>query len=170
MNSTKSFENFPLWMVLISNLASISLYLLGFYITATISWILAGVYLVYIAVFEFRLIRYHCVDCYYYGKICGFGKGRVSSWFFKKGNGAGFCDHKMTWKELIPDMLISVVPVIAGIISMIVSFNIGVLVALILLILITTVGNGMVRGSLACKYCRQREIGCPAEKLFSQKK
>jgi hypothetical protein len=27
-----------------------------------------------------------------------------------------------------------------------------------------------VRGQLACKYCKQRELGCPAEQLFSKTK
>ncbi|MFH1684097.1 MAG: hypothetical protein ABIA67_04360 [Candidatus Margulisiibacteriota bacterium] len=28
---------------------------------------------------------------------------------------------------------------------------------------------GYLRGSLACKFCKQRELGCPAEQLFSKK-
>ena len=40
--------------------------------------------------------------------------------------------------------------------------------AVVLIILLTTLGNAIVRGSLACKHCMQRELGCPAEKLFSK--
>lgn len=157
-------------MVLVSNLVSLALYLLGFFIMSSLGWITAGFYLIYIMALEFRLIRYHCTDCYYYGKVCGFGKGSISAWFFKKGNGAGFCNHEMTWKEMIPDILVSVVPIIAGIISMIIYFKFTVLAAVILLFLLTTIGNSFVRGSIVCKYCKQREIGCPAERLFSQQK
>lgn len=170
MSTTKSYEHFPSWMVLVSNMVSVSLYALGFFITGSVSWIIAGFYLVYIAVLEFRLLRYHCTDCYYYGKVCGFGKGSISAWFFKKGDGAGFCNREMTWKDMIPDMLVSVIPIIAGILSMIIDFKFTVLAAVILLILLTTIGNSFVRGSIVCKYCRQREIGCPAERLFSQQK
>jgi hypothetical protein len=169
MNAVKTYEHFPAWMVTLSNLTSILLYLLGIFVTASLSRPLAGLYLIYIVALEFRLIRFHCTDCYYYGKVCGFGKGKVSAWFFKKGNGAGFCNHVMTWKEMIPDMLVSAIPVIAGIVSMIIDFKLSLLVAVILLLIITTVGNSFVRGSISCKYCRQREMGCPAEKLFSQK-
>jgi hypothetical protein len=28
----------------------------------------------------------------------------------------------------------------------------------------------MIRGSIACKYCKQRELGCPAEQMFAKKK
>jgi hypothetical protein len=38
--------------------------------------------------------------------------------------------------------------------------------ALAVLIALSFVGNAVLRGSFACKYCKQREIGCPAEKLF----
>jgi hypothetical protein len=27
-----------------------------------------------------------------------------------------------------------------------------------------------VRGHIACKYCKQREIGCPAQRLFDRTK
>jgi len=36
--------------------------------------------------------------------------------------------------------------------------------------LLFSVGNSYVRGSLACKFCRQRQLGCPAEKMFRQGK
>jgi len=28
----------------------------------------------------------------------------------------------------------------------------------------------LARGSLTCKYCQQRELGCPADLLFTKKK
>jgi hypothetical protein len=31
-------------------------------------------------------------------------------------------------------------------------------------------GNAMLRGSLACKYCKQKELGCKAEQLFNKGK
>jgi len=36
------------------------------------------------------------------------------------------------------------------------------------LLLLATAGKGAVRSSLACKRCRQRELGCPAERLFAK--
>ncbi|MGC9363291.1 MAG: hypothetical protein ACP5FZ_01840 [Fidelibacterota bacterium] len=45
-----------------------------------------------------------------------------------------------------------------------------ILAALIVIILLASTGNSFVRGSLICKYCRQRALGCPAEKLFEKKK
>jgi hypothetical protein len=35
--------------------------------------------------------------------------------------------------------------------------------------MLACVGNGFIRVSLACKFCRQRELGFPAEQLFDKK-
>lgn len=170
METTKTYENFPTWIVVLSNSVSILIYSSGFIITLRLGWIAAVLYLVYLLAFEYRLISKHCVNCYYWGKTCGFGQGRLSSVFFRKGDPLKFCDNKMSWKDLIPDLLISLVPLVIGIILMIIKFDLILLLALIIIIAMTTIGNGFVRGSLACKYCKQRELGCPAEKLFSKEK
>jgi hypothetical protein len=69
---------------------------------------------------------------------------------------------------MIPDLLVSLVPLIIGIVLLILEFDFIILFAAILLIVATTSGNAFVRGNLTCKYCRQRESGCPAEKLFNK--
>jgi hypothetical protein len=51
---------------------------------------------------------------------------------------------------------------------MIINFHWILPVMLVSLILLTSVGNSFIRGYRACKYCRQRELGCPAEKLFNK--
>jgi hypothetical protein len=59
---------------------------------------------------------------------------------------------------------------VLGIVLLIRTFNLLLLVLVILLFLLAFIGNGLIRSSLACKYCKQKEIGCPAEQLFSKKK
>jgi hypothetical protein len=166
MDTTKTYNNFPFWIVTLSNLVSILIYVSGFVIIIRLGWIAAGLYLVFLLAFEYRLISRHCVNCHYWGKTCGFGKGRISSLFFKKGDPAKFCSNEMSWKDLIPDLLISLVPLFAGIVLMIVRFDFILLFAAIIIILLTTFGNGFIRGNLTCRFCKQREEGCPAEKLF----
>lgn len=170
MESTKRFENYPFWITLLSNIVSLGIYGLGFFIIFQLGWIYAIIYLLYILVLEFNLIRNHCTSCYYWGKTCGFGKGRISSVFFKKGDVKKFCKDKMTWKDLIPDMLVSAIPIITGIILLILSFNFILLAAVLLIILLMTFGNSFIRGKLTCKYCKQRELGCPADALFNKPK
>ena len=168
METSKTYENYPFWIVTLSNLVSILIYASGLIITYRLGWIAAGFFLVFILAFELRLIRKHCVGCYYWGIICGFGKGVISSMFFERGDPSIFCNNKMSWKDLIPDLLITLIPLITGIALMIVRFDFILLFAVILLIVLTTMGNGFIRGKLTCRYCKQRELGCPAEKLFSK--
>jgi hypothetical protein len=168
MESVKTYENFPLRIVALSNIVSLLIYISGVVIILHLGWIAAALYLVFIASMEYRLISRHCVNCYYWGRICGFGKGRLSSLLFKKGSSEKFCANDFSWKDLIPDLLLTLIPVIAGVILVFVRFDLIILLAIILLIALTTMGNSFIRGSFACKYCRQREIGCPAEKLFSK--
>ncbi|MEA2076471.1 MAG: hypothetical protein U9O95_00445 [Candidatus Marinimicrobia bacterium] len=76
----------------------------------------------------------------------------------------------MTWKDMIPDLMVSLVPLITGIVLMIIKFDYVILIAVILLIFLSTLGNGAIRGNLICKYCKQKELGCPADKLFNKDK
>lgn len=168
MEITKTHDNFPVWIVILSNLVSILIYISGFVITLRLGWIAASLYLVYILAFEYRLISRHCVNCYYWGKTCGFGKGKLSSFFFEKGDPLKFCDKQMSWKNMIPDLLVTLVPLIIGTVLIIIKFDFIILFSAIILIVLTTMGNGFIRGKLTCRYCKQREIGCPAEKLFSK--
>lgn len=67
-------EHYPAVIVIISNLVSLLIYVIGAYILYRISLILAIVYVIFILILEFRLLGRHCVDCYYYGKTCAFGR------------------------------------------------------------------------------------------------
>jgi hypothetical protein len=123
--------------------------------------------LAFILAFEYRLISRHCVNCFYWGRFCGFGKGRLSAAFFKRGDPQKFCEKRVSWKDMIPDLLISLIPLIIGIVFLILRFNFLFLGAEVILIATTTIGNGFIRSTLTCKFCKQRELGCPAERLFA---
>lgn len=169
METRKCYENYPFWMVIISNIVSLSIYIIGGFLVYQIGLIWFLLYILYILILEVKLLRGHCVNCYYFGKTCFSGKGRLSSLFFKKGEPAKFNDIKITWKDIIPDFLVTVIPLIAGIFILIKGFNWTILLLVVLLFFLGFVGSGLVRGQLACKYCKQRELGCPALKLFNKK-
>lgn len=170
MGTAKTYDNYPVWIVIISNLVSLSIYVLGFILIHRAGWVVSAAYLVFILIMEYRLIGRHCTSCFYYGKTCGFGKGRISSLFFKRGDASRFCNSKMEWKDMIPDLFVSLFPLVTGIILMILKFELVLLGAALLLIFLTTAGNSFIRGSLTCRYCYQRLLGCPAEQLFNKDK
>jgi hypothetical protein len=170
MEKTKTFDNFPVWIVILSNLVSILIYGSGLIITLSIGWFAATIYLSLIIAFEYRLLGKHCVNCYYWGRTCGFGKGRLSALFFKRGDPSKFCEKEMSWKDMIPDILVTLIPFVIGIVLLIIKFNILLLIAAVILIASATIGNSFIRGTLTCKSCKQRELGCPAEQLFNKGK
>jgi len=163
-------EQYPLTTVFVSNLVSVLLYGIGIFILFQlgIPWVIG--YVIFILALEFRLISRHCVDCYYYGKTCAFGKGRLSSVFFRKGNPEKFVGMTITWKDMVPDFLVFIIPVLAGLLLLVREFSLTILILIIVLILLGFMGNAWVRGQLACNYCKQKEIGCPAVELFDKPK
>jgi len=160
------YENYPFWIIALSNMLSISIYAIGAYIIyqAGIIWLV--LYLLYILFLEIKLLI-HCANCFYYGKYCSFGRGKLSGLFFKKGAANKFCQKQMTWKDMIPDLLLSLIPMVLGIIFLIMDFNWLLLSSVAAIFLLSSVGNGFIRGSFACKYCKQQELGCPADRLFN---
>ena len=170
MSKQKTFESYPGCIVFVSNLVLLAIYLTGAYIIYQLGIIWLVFYLLYILGLEIRLMKGSCVNCYYYGRFCAFGKGKISALFFKKGNPKAFLKDKITWKDILPDFLVSIIPIIAGIALLILKFSWPILLSIIALIILTSAGNSFVRGKLACRFCKQRELGCPAERLFNKRK
>lgn len=166
---TVTFENYPLRIITTTLVFSISLYMAGSYIVLQYSFYWMLLYLFYIIALEIRLMRNSCINCYYYGRYCSFARGKVAALLFKKGN-KKFGGCKISWKEMIPDLLVAAFPVLAGVFLLLTEFNWLIAFLLLLIILLSTAGNSFIRGTLACKFCRQRELGCPAYELFLGKK
>lgn len=169
MGQQKTYENYPFLTIIISNLISFAIYLSGAFIISQIGPFWLALYLFYILGLEIKVLKSSCVNCYYYGKLCSFGKGKISSCLFKKGNPRNFKKRSITWKDVLPDFLVSIIPLIAGIALLILNFNWLIFASIIALVILNSSGNAFVRGSMACKFCKQREIGCPSEKLFNKK-
>lgn len=169
MQGAKCHENYTATTVIASNLVSVLIWGIGVFILYQLGLVWAIGYLLFIVFLEFRLLSTHCVDCYYYGKICAFGKGALSSLCFQKGQPERFNRMTITWKDIVPDFLVILVPVLAGILLLIREFSWTILLGIIALFVLGFAGNALVRGQLACRFCKQREIGCPAEQLFDAK-
>jgi hypothetical protein len=169
MKELTAYENYPMPIVLLSNSLTISIYAIGVYIMVQCGIMWAVLYLLYCGGLEIRLLRYHCVNCFYYGKVCAFGKGKLSSLLFKKGDPQKFVENQIRWLDLVPDLLVLIFPLIGGIVLLVTAFSWVILALLIVLLVLSFTGNAFIRGSYACKYCKQKELGCPAEQLFNKK-
>ena len=72
----------------------------------------------------------------------------------------------MSWRDVAPDFMVSVLPLVVGIIQLIRGWSWSLAALLAVLLLLSSAGNAVVRGRFVCRYCRQRELGCPAQRLF----
>lgn len=163
------YESYPAGMVFTSVLHTLLIYALGVAILLPAGPIWAALYLAFCLWSEFRVLRGSCVNCAYYGKSCAFGRGIVCAMIFRRGDPARFNQRRLTWAALIPDLMISQLPLIVGIVLLVRDFSWLLLGLMVLLVLLAFPGSGFVRGRLACAHCRQRELGCPAERLFGAK-
>jgi hypothetical protein len=168
MENNKAFEKFPVWVALLAWVLSLSIYGLGSYIFWLLYIPLTGAYILFCLWIEYRILRFSCVNCYYYGKTCGLGRGKLCALLFKKGNPEKFVEKAISWKDLIPDFLVLIFPLVGGIIILIRDFKWLILVLMIILVILSIGGNAVIRGSFACKYCKQKELGCSAEQLFNK--
>lgn len=158
-------ENYPAGVV-VSNLLTLSIYAAGILLVSFFGLPWMTLYILFIILLEIRLLSRHCPDCYYYGKACAFGRGRISSMIFRKGDPEKFCQKKYTIKDIVPDFLLILIPVLAGVISLVFEFRWTTIVLIIAIIILGFPAAGALRMNLACRYCRQMEIGCPAVELF----
>lgn len=167
---TSAFENYPWWIVLACNVVGLGIYAIGFSLMFRLGVAWGAFYAVYCVWMEWRLLSGSCRSCYYFGKRCGFGRGRLCSWFFRKRPEQTPCAKQLSWRDVVPDFLVSLVPLGVGVALLIRGFSWLVLLLVAILALLASAGTGFVRGQLACRRCKQRELGCPAEQLFNKTK
>ncbi len=168
MHEKQLFDNFPLWIPILSGALSLTIYAIGIYIFSQLGILYAILFFIFCLWLELKTLRGSCKYCYYFGKTCGLGRGKICALIFKKGDPNKFIEKDISWKDLIPDFLVLILPIVGGIIVLIRDFSWLILSLMVILIILSMAGNAMIRGSLACKYCRQRELGCPAERLFNK--
>jgi hypothetical protein len=161
-------DEFPLSSVLFCTTVSIAIYIVGAYLITPLGKIFVALYLLYCLWMEIRILAKSCRDCYYYGRLCAFGRGKICSLLLKKGSPERFKMKKITWINLVPDFLVSLIPLVIGGFYLVQSFSWLRLSFMIVLVIIAFPVTGFVRRSISCKFCRQREMGCPAVQLFAK--
>jgi len=159
-------ERYPVGTVILANGVGLGTWAVGAYVMSGFGILWLIFYLGYCLWIEWRLLRHSCGNCYYYGRRCAFGKGELSALLFRRGNPQVFTDQRFTWKDVVPDFLVSLIPLTGGLALLIMHFDWRLVLALAAILALSSYGNALVRGKLACSRCKQRDIGCPAATLF----
>ncbi len=168
IGSQSRFENYPARLVATANLFAFAPYALGALVFLSFGWPFVVLFLAFCAFLEFRVLSVSCRRCYYFGKTCFSGKGRVAAKFFERSPDS-LASKKITKLAVLPDFMVTLLPAFGGIYLLLVRFDWIIVGAVVGLLLLATVGNSYVRGSIACKHCKQRDLGCPALSLFEGK-
>ncbi|MFN2155023.1 MAG: hypothetical protein ACK2UX_07285 [Anaerolineae bacterium] len=166
MQSTVRYDSYPWWIVLASAAHALAVYALGAIVLSSLTAWLVVPYLLLCLGQEIQVLNKSCRHCAYYGQTCGLAKGRLCALLFARGDPQRFVDRKVTWADMLPDLLVVLLPLAGGIISLILHFSWLYLILLVALLALSFAGNAFIRGSLLCKHCKQAEIGCPALGLF----
>ncbi|MBN2142940.1 hypothetical protein JW711_06455 [Candidatus Woesearchaeota archaeon] len=168
--SAAIYDGYPAWIIVVTATTAIATYLAGGYIMFTLHFLTGWLYVAYVLIMECSLYKEACPNCCYYGKLCAFGKGKIAKLFFKKGDSKKFGTRKLTWKDLIPQMLVVLVPLLVGV-ALLISrgWNWLIFIAVLYPFLNWFMLNPVVYGQLACKHCKQGRKCCPALQFFSKK-
>jgi len=156
------YENYPARVVILSNLIIILWYAIGAIILTGFNILIAVVYLFFCILLYIFLLKNGCNYCYYYGKWCGDGKGKIVPLFFKKRHDRDFSKMEFSNWDVFLVFLPMLLPVIGAIILLIINFSLVVMILLILCVVISLVSIIIMHGALICKHCKQGRIGCPA--------
>jgi hypothetical protein len=164
-----TFERYPAWVVIVSNLISLSVCLAGVYLLYLIWPLFALLFVIYMIYLEVSVYREGCVRCYYYGKRCFSGRGKIAKLLFKKDEKRKFYEREVKMKHMIPSFLPMVITLIAGIylvIQGLPNINFMVIGIAIWPLIVMFFGNPIIYGKLSCPHCKQREFGCPSCEFF----
>lgn len=164
------FEKYPGWIILTTSLVALINYAAGFYILFQTGLIWGICFIIYIIYLELSLYKDGCASCYYYGKTCAFGRGKIASLLFKKDDPEKFCQKEISWKTMIPQILLSLVPIIVGVLLLIKDFDWITLLVMLTPVVLWIFGNPVIYGKLACSHCKQKNICCPVCEHFKPKK
>jgi len=151
-------ENYPKHIIAIRWIILLTTFGLGTYILSDLHYALAIVYIIY-SVIALTLILplSRCVSCFYHGRLCNTGWGRVAFYLFKKGDESKYVEH---YNYAIFLHLLWLVPLLAALLQLVRKRDVLVLSILVIYLFILFVEK-IVLKKLCCKKCHQREF-CPA--------
>ena len=160
-------DTYPKHVIIIRWIILMVAFALGIYILADIKDLLGVVYVIYsLTALTLILPLSRCVSCFYYGKACNTGWGKVAAYLFPKGmnhmahtkgDESKYIEH---YNYAILLHLLWMVPLLAAFFQLLRKRNMLVLI-IFLAYLVILLLEKVVLKKLACLRCRQREF-CPA--------
>lgn len=156
----QGLEKHPGAGIILGNLIMLLWIVLGtlacWFLSPLVAWIYLAVALLMVYVVLRRLV---CTNCYYYDKWCGTGWGKLAALLFKPGTIEKFPTSIGIRLAPITYGLLSLIPLVLVVISIIQAFTVPRLVVLLLLLAVSVYSGGISRKK-GCVNCKMRLI-CP---------
>ena len=162
----RGLEKYPLGCVIGQNIFFLAYFAIGFIGMMPLQIhgfpVISVLYALFLFIMLIFVLRKHlCTSCYYYGKLCSTGWGKLSALVFGKDSGNYQLGAKLagiTW------MLATFTPVIGIIIALLINYSLSNLLLLILFILLTPIN--FLNHRKACERCKMK-FACPASMVKS---
>ncbi len=152
------YHTYPKYVIIIRWIILAVGFALGIYILTEIKEMLGVIYVVYsLIALTFILPLSRCVSCFYYGKACNTGWGKVAAYLFPKGDESKHVQH---YNYAILLHLLWLIPLLASFFQVLREkkmLNLIIFLSYLFILLVERVAQK----KLACTRCHQREF-CPA--------
>lgn len=151
-------HNYPKHVIIIRWIILGVAFVLGIYILSDIKEMLGVVYVVYsLIALTLILPLSRCASCFYHGKVCNTGWGKVAAYLFPKGDESQFVAH---YGYAIFLHLLWLIPLLASFFQLLRNRDLMALIIFFSYLFILLVERVTLK-KLACTRCHQREF-CPA--------
>ncbi len=151
-------ESFPAWWITLENIGFILNWAIGFYLLLPFKCcgipIVSWIYLIILIVVQILLKYHNCTNCYYYGKWCHLGWGRLTGLMFKQDSGNLETGMKLAYSYILQLPVILIAALIAGFMY---GFSFTNIVLLVLFVIINLL-QGVVLRKKGCEVCKARFI------------
>ncbi|MCK4427620.1 MAG: hypothetical protein KAW16_03945 [candidate division Zixibacteria bacterium] len=151
-------ENYPKYIIVIRWIVLSIAFALGIYILLGFHNMLAIIYIIY-SVIALTLILplSRCVSCFYHGKLCNTGWGKIAAYLFKKGDESKYVEH---YNYAIFLHLLWLIPLLVALLQSVRQRDLFALSIFVIYLFILFVEKIILK-KLGCKRCHLREF-CPA--------
>jgi len=156
----QGLESFSLPRIIFANVLMLVWIVLGtiacWFVYPMVAWIYLGATIIMIFVVLRKLV---CTNCYYYGKQCVLGWGKLSALFFSQGSIDQFSTCVGIKAAPITYGLLTLIPLVFCIVALVQEVTVLKVVVLVLLLAVS-VYSGAISRKMACTNCKMRLI-CP---------
>ena len=156
----QGLEEYPKASIILGNLVMMLWIALGtiacWFLYPLAAWIYLAAAIIMVGVVLRKLV---CTNCYYYDKWCSMGWGKLSALFFKEGDMENFGTSIGIKLAPLTYGLLSLIPLIFIVISIVQGFTVSKIIVLALLLLVSFY-SGFISRKKGCVNCKMK-LTCP---------